>query len=221
MHMQVTRREQFGAAQSGSGANAHEEEAELDASAGKKRRKQQVMKRPAAKLAAAQAEPCDGGEGVPETSEPPRGRGRGRGRGGRGRGGLKTQGPSTEEWSQDEWDEWVKWQAERADRDASNLEVEAPVKKPKREPKDAGKSKKNHKAAQPEKEIGDEKATFAGRRQPAHGLPHLKWQVIKDCFIDNVRPHVHVQRWKHEARPMLHHVASRYIHACIYIHTLI
>ena len=40
--------------------------------------------------------------------------------------------------------------------------------------------------------------TFAGRRQPANGLPNLRWAVFRKCFIEHIYPHIHVNRSKHE-----------------------
>ena len=46
--------------------------------------------------------------------------------------------------------------------------------------------------------VGDGRSTFAGRRQPAHGMPHIKWSVLRQAFADHVRPHLHVSFSRHE-----------------------
>ena len=52
--------------------------------------------------------------------------------------------------------------------------------------------------ASPPPVVGDGRSTFAGRRQPAHGMPHIKWAVLRQAFADHVRPHLHVTPSRHE-----------------------
>ena len=182
-----------------------------------------VMKRPVARLSAEEMEPLAEDS---KASASAGGNGRGRGRGGRGRGRGRGQKlpeaePQEEElWTEEMEDEWNAWRNDKAGQDTQSGQMEPKPRKARSkrradpepaadEPADDATELKKQKKKRTQKvehsmdehvpEAPAEKLTFAGRRQPAYGMPHLRWQVLRDVFAEQVAPHIHVAKWKHEA----------------------
>ena len=80
-------------------------------------------------------------------------------------------------------------------QDDDEAEVTPPPKKKKH-----GACLQHTDAEEGESPPSEGKLTFAGRKQPAHGLPHMKWAVLRDAFRDHVRPFLHVRASRHEDR---------------------
>ena len=210
IYTQVTKRQQL------AGDQSDGEDGAPDSGAGPKARKRQVMKRPVANLSVEDKEPLSESEATKS-----RGRGNGRGRG-RGRAtAVKPKKPGwavADEWTKDEWEEYLKFKAQAEEEDPKiskktkqgQDETETPNSKKARtcnedETESNAKAKRKSNSGVAASQEADEtpspdrKVTFGGRKQPASGLPHLKWQVIRDSFADHVRPHIHVNRSRHEA----------------------
>ncbi|CAE7216062.1 unnamed protein product, partial [Symbiodinium pilosum] len=65
-------------------------------------------------------------------------------------------------------------------QDDDEAEATPPPKKKKH-----GASLQHTDAEEGESPPSEGKLTFAGRKQPAHGLPHMKWAVLRDAFRDH------------------------------------
>ena len=188
-------------------------------------RKGKVMKKPSAVVEAADENPEKMGRGRGRGQG--RGRGsRGRGRGMKAPDTWEQADPWTEdEW--DEWLKW-RAAAHAGEATNAAPEPSMPSRRRRSkgpDTKDGNEVQKSTRCQEeevapaskkPRKSVAEEapavelevpeadmlqpnKKTFGGRKQPQHGMAHLKWAVIRAAWFEHVCPHIHVNRSKHEA----------------------